>query len=111
MNSIDRNGDGVMDMLPDETRAHLRTVHDAGEQFAVAWSNARAAIANAKIGEGPMGEKFMENYQPSVEAVSTILDKVPDAYRQLANWGYGAVQIYQGADAEAVQEFPRSSQP
>lgn len=111
MSSIDRNGDGVMDMLPDETSAHLRTVHDAGDGFEGTWRTAAAAIDGTEIGGGPMGRKFMAGFEPTVNQLRLILDQVPDAYRQLANQGYAGVQIYQGADAEAVREFPRDPQP
>jgi len=94
MNPIDRNGDGVMDMLPDETRVHLKTVHDAGEEFEGAWRTASAAIDDTEIGGGPMGRKFMEGFEPSVNELRLILNQVPDAYRQLANRGYAAVQTY-----------------
>ncbi|GAB2922410.1 hypothetical protein GCM10027280_07040 [Micromonospora polyrhachis] len=111
MNAIDRNGDGVMDMLPDETRTHLKTVHNVGEEFEGTWRTALGVIDSTEIGGGPMGRKFMEGFEPNVKELRSILDKIPDDYRQLANWGYKAAQIYQGADDEAVQEFPRNSQP
>ncbi|MGW0432196.1 hypothetical protein ACWDV4_06575 [Micromonospora sp. NPDC003197] len=104
--SIDVNGDGVADMYPAGTRAYLNKVDNAGAEFEAARRAAYAVIDNTTIGRGPMGEKFMENYEPPAEEMRMFLVQVADAYQQVATGGHEAVQMYESADAEAAQGFP-----
>lgn len=108
MTGPDRNGDGKIDMSPDETTAQLRRLRVAGDDLEPAWLGNRARIdAPGQLGGGPMGTAFTSLYSAPKTAVAGAMDQVPGIYRQLADNGDQAVRAYQSVDSGAAGQFSR----
>ncbi|KZB81468.1 hypothetical protein [Amycolatopsis regifaucium] len=107
MTGIHHDQDGVIDMLPAETVVHLKKVHDTGAILRTEWASVRDKLQKEmEVGNGPLGKEFMGKYKPAAISVDKAAREVPGVYQGMANNGYRAVQIYEGADAEATHEFP-----
>jgi hypothetical protein len=106
MTAEHRNSEGVIDMYPDATATHLKRVYEVGATFRREWDCVREILQRElEVGNGPLGRQFMQNYRPAAIAVDHDACQVPGAYQDLANSGYHGVQLYEGADAEAVLDF------
>ncbi|MEV0272616.1 hypothetical protein AB0H43_27885 [Hamadaea sp. NPDC050747] len=105
--TIDRDGDGFVDMYPEETTTQFARVHTAGADFGRAWATALDRISNpGKVGNGSMGQAFLAGYAEDKETLVTAAGQVRGIYQTLANNGYQAVQLYQGAAIESTKQFP-----
>lgn len=105
--TVDRDGDGVIDMYPAETTSQLARVHAAGADFGNAWTKALGTIDNpGKVGNGGMGQAFMAQYRDTKESLVAAAGKVRESYQALANNGYQGVQLYAGAEIESTKQFP-----
>jgi hypothetical protein len=108
MTGLDRNGDGKIDMYPEETAAQLSRLRVAGDDLEPAWLGNRAKIdAPGQIGGGPMGTAFTGLYSTPKTAVAGAMNQVPGVYRQLADNGDQAVRAYQAVDGAAASQFSR----
>lgn len=108
MTGIDRDGDGKIDMLPEETVGQLNRLRAAGDDLEPAWLLQRGKIdAPGQIGTGPLGRAFTALYTTPRTAVASAMDQVPGIYRQLADNGGQAVQAYQAADSTIAGRFDR----
>ncbi|MER7861624.1 MULTISPECIES: hypothetical protein [Amycolatopsis] len=108
MTGIDRNGDGKIDMLPEETSGQLNRLRAAGDELDPAWALQRGKIdAPGQIGTGPLGRAFTALYTTPRTAVAGAMDQIPGIYRQLADNGGQAVQAYQAVDSTIAGRFER----
>ncbi|WP_410649847.1 hypothetical protein [Amycolatopsis sp. cmx-4-54] len=108
MTGIDRDGDGKIDMLPEETVGQLNRLRAAGDDLDPAWLLQRGKIdVPGQIGTGPLGRAFTALYTTPRTAVASAMDQVPGIYRQLAENGGQAVQAYQAVDSTVAGRFAR----
>jgi len=107
MTGIHRDQDGVIDMFPEETVVQLKKVYDTGATLRTEWASVRDKLQKEmEVGNGPLGKEFMARYKPAAISADKGVREAPDVYQAMANSGYRAVQVYEGADTEATHEFP-----
>ncbi|NBH03323.1 hypothetical protein [Amycolatopsis sp. SID8362] len=108
MTGIDHDGDGRIDMDPDETTARLGRLRDAGTALDAAWPGCRDRIeVPGRLGGGPLGQAFTKVYSGPKQAIGDAMGQLTGAYQTLAGNGDQAVRVYQAADGAAAAEFPR----
>ncbi|WP_436501600.1 hypothetical protein [Actinokineospora sp. HUAS TT18] len=102
----DRNGDGLIDIDTDEALRHLAVLRAAGTDFATVWQAANGRISSpGKIGQGPMGTAFMENYREAAATLSKSAGETPGHFGTLTDNGTKAVQSYVDGEAAATSRF------
>ena len=105
MTGVDRDGDGLLDMHPEETTAQLNRLRAAGQDLDTAWQTARDGLTRPRrLGGGPMGRAFTPTVH-AANALKEIAGKIPGFYLGAAAAGADAVKIYQDADATASGAF------
>ncbi|WP_020661511.1 hypothetical protein [Amycolatopsis benzoatilytica] len=108
MSGIDHDGDGKIDMEPDETTACFGRLRAAGVTMDAAWQAPKAAIdAPGRLGGGPLGKAFTAVYDQPKQSITEVMGSLAGAYQTLADNGDQYVQGYVAADAAAAAEFPR----
>ncbi|MBE1495537.1 uncharacterized protein YukE [Amycolatopsis lexingtonensis] len=108
MTGIDHDGDGRIDMDPDETTARLGRLREAGTALDAAWPGCRDRIeVPGRLGGGPLGQALAKVYNGPKQAIGDAMAQLTGAYQTLAANGDQAVRVYEAADRAAAAEFPR----
>jgi hypothetical protein len=107
MAGIDLNGDGTMDMYPEEART---SISSAGEADAKLNANFDAKIAeiasyDTQLGRGPLGRAVAGPYNDAIEAIVTRVKEIHNFATQIVDAGVKAVDDYVAGDAAAAQAF------
>ncbi|MFL6124499.1 hypothetical protein [Actinophytocola sp.] len=104
--AIDLNGTGVS-MYPAPTAKNMADVADTDTGARDGWSKGKGAISSleGKLGQGPMGGPFREQYNPAATQLTTAINNMVANLSQVSKAGTDAVPMYIQADLAAGYHF------
>jgi hypothetical protein len=104
--AIDLNGTGVS-MYPAPTSQNMADIATTNTDAQGGWSTAKGQIGSleGKLGQGPMGGPFREQYNPAATQLTDAIDSMTTNLGKISKAGTDAVPMYVEADAVAGQHF------
>jgi hypothetical protein len=98
-------------MGPAETGHAMNQLAAAGTDLTTGWSGAAAAIraAAGQLGNGVLGQAFLQGYQGHADAVSAAADGRTPVPGQLAGTGHQSIGMYTTADADSAGVFDQTT--
>ncbi|HYQ61926.1 hypothetical protein [Actinophytocola sp.] len=104
--AIDLNGTGVS-MYPAPTSKNMGDVANTNTDAQNGWGTAKGQIGSleGKLGQGPMGGPFREQYNPAATQLTGAIDAMTASLGKIAQAGSEAVPMYVQADLVAGQHF------
>jgi hypothetical protein len=104
--AIDLNGTGVS-MYPAPTSKNMGDVANTNTDARNGWSTGKGQIGSleGKLGQGPMGGPFREQYNPAATRLTGAIDAMTASLDKISRAGSEAVPIYVQADLVAGQHF------
>jgi|SRR4051794_22094293 hypothetical protein len=104
--AIDLNGTGVS-MYPAPTSKNMADIAGTNTDAQNGWSTAKGQIDSleGKLGQGPMGGPFREQYNPAATQLTSAIDTMTTNLGKISKTGADAVPIYVQADLAAGYHF------
>jgi uncharacterized protein YaaW (UPF0174 family) len=89
------------------TSQAMTSLDTAGSTLAQGWATARSTIDSlgGQLGQGPLGQAFIQGYQPAAAAASQAMDATIPALQQLAQLGRQGVSTYTQANQNAGNAY------
>lgn len=105
MASIDLNGDGTIDMFPEEARTSISAAGEADAKLNTNFDNNIATVASfdTQLGGGPLGRAVAGPYNDAIEAIVSRIKEIHNFATQIVDAGLKAVDDYVAGDAAAAQ--------
>jgi hypothetical protein len=103
---LDVDGAGI-DMYPEPAETLMVNIADTMTAAKEAWDTISGKIEGlaGKLGDGPMGGPFKEQYEPAWKAISDFVPKHLDRLEKVSKSGTEAVPLYVNHDLAAGQQF------
>jgi hypothetical protein len=104
---IDIDGNGSVDMYPEETRTSITAAGEADTALHEAFGGNLTQITalDTQLGQGPMGRSVAPAYNDSMTAVVNRLKEIQTFAQAMITAGLGAVDNYEAGDLVAAQGF------
>jgi hypothetical protein len=103
---VDVDGAGI-DMFPGPAGEMMTRIADALKNARDGWHRAEGRIESleGKLGDGPMGKEFREQYNPATEKIGEFITDMVERLEKLSKAGTEAVPTYVNQDQAAGQHF------
>jgi hypothetical protein len=103
---IDIAGDGI-DMYPDPAKVLMVNIAKTLTDAQKAWDTSSNKIEGfaGKLGDGPMGKPFKEQYDPAWKAINKFVPQQLERLESLSKSGTDAPPLYEKQDLAAGQQF------
>ncbi|HEX6359391.1 hypothetical protein [Actinophytocola sp.] len=103
---VDVDGAGI-DMYPDPAAKMMTDIADVFTAVKKGWDthSKKAEDLAGKLGDGPMGEGFKEQYDPAWDAINKFVPQQVDRLGKLSKSGSEAPPLYVENDLAAGQAF------
>lgn len=104
MAGIDLNGDGTMDMFPEEARTAISAAGEADAKLNANFDAKIGEIASldSQLGGGPLGRAVAGPYNDAIETIVTRIKEIHKFATQIVDAGLKAVDDYVAGDAAAA---------
>lgn len=115
MAGIDLNGDGTIDMFPEETRTSISAAGEANAKLNANFDAKIREVASydTQLGQGPLGRAIAGPYNDAINTIVARVRRIQVFAQQFVDAGLKAVDNYVAGDAAAAQAFtlPASLSP
>jgi hypothetical protein len=104
--AIDLNGTGIS-MYPAPTSKMMADIAQILTDARGGWDKANGQIhaLEGKLGDGPMGKPFRQQYNPAAKQLTKVIDEMVENLSQVSKTGTDAVPMYINADIAAGYHF------
>jgi hypothetical protein len=103
---VDVDGAGI-DMYPEPAGHLMSNIADTSKNAKDGWDTNIQKIEDlaSKLGEGPMGKPFKEQYDPAAKKLKEFVPDHLERLGKLSKSGTEAVPLYVKTDQQAGQQF------